>query len=75
MSDERLITGRITHIRDMCVRAIERDRQLETGPNDWTDRHWLAHSVLNILDGKIDSQLIDERRDMSDVWQVDHGHS
>lgn len=55
-----LIAGRIGHIQDICRNAIEHDRPLETAPHHWTDRHWLAQSVLNILGGKIDAQIISE---------------
>lgn len=51
----QLLAARIAHIRDICTKAIELDSPRET--DGWTDRHWLAQSVLNILDGKIDDEL------------------
>ena len=56
-AEQRLAAARIAYVRDLCAKAIEHDRPQEASPNHWTDRHWLAQSVLNILDGKIDSQL------------------
>jgi hypothetical protein len=47
--------GRIDHVRDICTTAIARD--------GLTDRAWLAQSVLNILDGKIDVQIIAENKE------------
>jgi hypothetical protein len=56
-AEQRLAAARIAYVHDLCAKAIEHDRPIETGPNHWTDRHWLAQSVLNILDGQIDDQL------------------
>lgn len=58
-----LIAGRISHIQDICRRTIEHERAVEGGENRWTDRHWLAQSVLNILGGNIDAQIISELTD------------
>jgi hypothetical protein len=57
MNEAQLTAGRIKHVQDICRKAIEHDRPYETSPNHWTDRHWLAQSVLNILGGKIDDQI------------------
>lgn len=62
-AQDRLAAGRIRHVRAICENAIERDKD----PNDpsrpvQTDRKWLAQSVLNILDGLIDPQIIEEQR-------------
>ncbi len=57
-AQQRLIAGRITHVRDICQKAIERDQGMFPGnPNAQSDRHWLAQSVINILDGLIDDQI------------------
>lgn len=51
--DYKLIAGRIEHVRYVCAKSIERDGGfLERA---WTDRHWLAQSILNILDGNVDA--------------------
>lgn len=56
-----LDAGRLDHIRDLCLKAIDRDKDAYPGnPSALTDRAWLAQSVLNILDGKIDPQIITE---------------
>ena len=58
---DRLQAGRIRHVRDLCQGAIERDQGVYPGNSHaLTDRQWLAQSVLNILDGKIDAQIVDE---------------
>ena len=61
-----VILGRIAHVQDVCRTSIDHDRPIETGPNHWTDRHWLAQSVLNILGGNIDDQIIRELPDRPD---------
>jgi hypothetical protein len=53
MSSDPMLDGRIGHVRAMCNNALERD-----GRN--TDRAWLAQSVINILDGLIDAQIVEE---------------
>jgi hypothetical protein len=53
-----LIAGRISHIQQICRRAVERDADAAY-PN-LTNRAWLAKSVLNILAGNIDEQIISE---------------
>lgn len=60
---QQIAEGRIRHVRDMCLKAIEHDRPYELRPTHWTDRHWLAQSVLNILSGNIDAQIRDELTD------------
>lgn len=52
---ERIATvdNRIKHVRALCESSIEFDRRHERA-DGWTDRHWLAQSVLNILDGNVD---------------------
>jgi hypothetical protein len=57
LGSNELIAGRIEHVRDICQTSIQHDSHRETGPTHWTDRHWLAQSVINILDGKIDYQI------------------
>lgn len=45
-------------MRDICAKSIEHDATRPIGSADaLTDRAWLAQSVLNILDGKIDEQI------------------
>lgn len=59
MTSPDLAAGREQHVRDICKTAIQHD----VGAPGWsttgglTDRQWLAQSVLNILDGKIDRQI------------------
>jgi hypothetical protein len=53
-----LIAGRISHIQDICRSAIEFDATKTYAGA--TDRQWLAQSVLNILGGNIDTQIISE---------------
>ncbi len=49
----RLVAGRVEHVRTICERSIELDRDRYPDiPGARTDRSWLAQSVLNILDGK-----------------------
>jgi hypothetical protein len=57
MARDPIVQGRIQYVRDICNKTLERD--------DWntrdgwnTDRAWLAQSVINILDGLIDDQII-----------------
>jgi hypothetical protein len=52
-----LIAGRIEHVRAICESSIAHDRH-GARPGELTDRQWLAQSVLNILDGNIDAQII-----------------
>ena len=60
MGCDSLTAARIKHVRQQCESSIEFDQFAVKLPN-LTDRAWLAQSVLNILDGKIDHQLeIDE---------------
>lgn len=47
---DNLLEGRIGHIRAICDKALARDGK-------FTDRAWLAQSVINILDGLIDEQI------------------
>jgi hypothetical protein len=56
-----LLSARVEHVRDICTRAIEFDNR-HTTANGLTDRQWLAQSVLNILDGKIDHQIREEQQ-------------
>lgn len=62
--------ARIAAIRDLCKESIEFDARVDIkglvpprhtidqeGSKALTDRAWLAESVINILDGKIDDQL------------------
>lgn len=51
-SEEMLVAGRMRHVRNICESTIEFD-----GGSAMTNRQWLAWSVLNILDGKIDDQI------------------
>lgn len=62
-ANEIIDAGRIRHIRDICQRSMEYDK----GAADYTfttggltDRQWLARSVLNILEGNIDAQIMQE---------------
>lgn len=58
-----LDAGRIDHIRDICQKAITQDSNVYPhNPNALTDRAWLAQSVLNILNGNIDEQIIGENK-------------
>lgn len=50
MSKRKLQEGRIAHIRDICKGCLERD-------SPYSDRAWLAETVLDILDGNIDAQI------------------
>lgn len=52
-----LVAGRIGHVRKLCESSMEFDA---TEPGGLSNRAWLAHSVLNILDGNIDAQINDE---------------
>lgn len=58
--NDNLMLRRIGHVRPICESSIEHDRAYESGPDHWTDRHWLAQSVLNILDGNIDPEIREE---------------
>lgn len=54
---QRRVTDlRIAAIRQGCVSAIEADAP-RSGVS-LSNRAWLAQSVLNILDGRIDDQLL-----------------
>lgn len=55
-----MIAGRIAHVRDICVKAIEHDGVQPDNPLALTNRQWLAQSVINILDGLIDAQIARE---------------
>lgn len=62
-SQTSLTAGRIAHIREMCQNAIVGDSNVYPhNPLALTDRAWLAQSVLNILDGNIDAQIIAENK-------------
>jgi hypothetical protein len=50
-----LIAGRINHIQSLCRAFVKAP---ET--RGMTEREWLAQSVLNILGGNIDEQIIRE---------------
>lgn len=52
MSRDPMLDRRIGHVRAICNNALERD-----GRN--TDRAWLAQSVINILDGLIDAEIVE----------------
>jgi hypothetical protein len=56
VNDDELVAKRIGRVQDICSTAIEHERARETGR--WTDRHWLAQSVLNVLEGNIDYQFV-----------------
>lgn len=58
MIADPVVAGRIRHIREMCTSAIRRDAGAAGG--GLTDRAWLAESVLNILSGTIDEQILRE---------------
>lgn len=47
---------RIAAVRKFCQDQIDFDAI----PNGLTNRAWAAESVLNILDGKIDAQLMEK---------------
>jgi len=65
-SQTSLTAGRIAHIRDLCQSAMVRDLNVYPhNPYARTDRAWLAESVLNILDGNIDAQIIAENKDVT----------
>jgi hypothetical protein len=51
-AEQQLTAGRIAHVRDICANAMKFDGTQASGI--LTDRQWLAQSVLNILDGKVD---------------------
>lgn len=46
---------RAAAIEELCTNSISHDTHHTGG---LTDRAWLAQSVLNILEGKIDDQLL-----------------
>jgi hypothetical protein len=54
--------GRLRHIRDICISAIEHDKGSPDRDvmDGLTDRQWLAQSILNILNGNIDAQILEE---------------
>jgi hypothetical protein len=52
--ERHLLEGRVQHVRDLCLGALDRD-------GAYTDRAWLAQSVLNILNGNVDAQIYDEQ--------------
>lgn len=52
-----LVAGRLGHVRKLCESSMEFDAM---EPEGLSNRAWLAHSVLNILDGNIDAQITDE---------------
>ena len=54
---EAVAAGQRARIQSLCLSSIEVDRPRERGSDDWTDRHWLAQSILNILGGAIDDQI------------------
>mgnify|MGYP000943530784 FL=1 len=51
----RIIGGRIDAIREVCQTHRNPDGMDAVG--GWTEREWLAQTILNILDGNIDDQL------------------
>lgn len=56
--DPALIAGRINHVQDICRTFVRLDSN--TNHRGLTHRAWLAQSVLNILAGNIDEQIIHE---------------
>lgn len=55
-TDTDLMSSRVEAVRDACKSSIEFDAG-KAGLG-LTDRAWLAQSVINILDGLIDDQLL-----------------
>lgn len=53
-AQDRLAAARIKAVREFCADQIVYDALPGGG---LTDRAWCAQSVLNVLDGNIDSQL------------------
>lgn len=53
-----LLEGRVEHVRGLCRNALDCD-------GAYTDRAWLAQSVLNVLNGNIDAQIRDEQHRFS----------
>jgi hypothetical protein len=68
-AEQQLTAARIRHVRDICAKAIDFDGTQASGT--LTDRQWLAQSVLNILDGKIDKQIAYEQDPCPDDWDTD----
>lgn len=53
-----LIAGRLTHIQNMCRTFVRLDG--DANHTGLSHRAWLAQSVLNILGGNVDEQIIHE---------------
>lgn len=56
--DSALIAGYLSHIQDICRTFVRLDGDAKH--EGLTHRAWLAQSVLNILGGNIDAQIIAE---------------
>lgn len=52
----QLVGARLDAIRHLCEHYRHGEAEA-THDDGWTDRQWLAQTVLNILDGAIDDQL------------------
>lgn len=57
----RVLAHRIKHIRAVCQTCMDTD-------GAFTDRRWLAETVLNILDGKIDIQIQQNIKEEDEAW-------
>lgn len=56
LGDLQLVGARLDAIRQLCEHYRNGEAEA-VHDNGWTDRQWLAQTVLNILDGAIDDQL------------------
>lgn len=55
---DALLAARVADVKKLCESSIEFDK--EDGAGGLTNRAWLASSIINVLDGAIDKQLLEE---------------